>query len=74
MCWVSIENLSKKLFTFLIDHLVPSITSLQCYVCNSNEDPNCASDGNLDAFKQQCSQTNDPYCRKIVQTSNDEKK
>ncbi len=49
-------------------NLVPSVISLQCYVCNSNEDKNCADENNLGKFIQTCKQTIEPYCRKIDQT------
>jgi len=61
-----------KLTFIILLALIPSITTLQCYVCNSNEDSNCANGENLTKFKQQCYQTTDPYCRKIVQTVNKE--
>jgi len=63
----------RKIFRsiFFINHLVPSITTLNCYVCNSIENINC-KEGNLEPFKQSCPQTNEPYCRKIEQISNDE--
>ncbi|CAF0822988.1 unnamed protein product [Adineta steineri] len=48
--------------------LIPSITTLNCYVCNSNKDFGCLTDSNLAQFESQCSDTEDPYCRKIVQT------
>ncbi len=61
------------MFFLLIDHLVPSITTLKCYVCNSNENSKCSAGETLEEFKIQCPSVTDPYCRKIVQTSNDEK-
>jgi len=59
-----------QLTFFILLALIPSITTLQCYVCNSNENPKCASGENLDDFKHQCSPAPEPYCRKIVQTVN----
>ncbi|CAF1011734.1 unnamed protein product [Adineta steineri] len=52
--------------------LIPSITTLKCYVCNSNEKSACASDGKLnEKLTQTCpSNMEDPYCRKMVQTVN----
>ncbi|CAF1046393.1 unnamed protein product [Adineta ricciae] len=47
--------------------LIPYVSSLKCYVCNSNEDPTCADSDNLGKFVKQCPQREDPYCRKIVQ-------
>jgi len=61
-----------KLTFIILLALIPSITTLQCYVCNSNEDPTCANGENLNKFKQQCYQTVEPYCRKISQTVNKE--
>lgn len=52
-------------FTF---YSVPSIGSLQCYVCNSNEDASCAEGHDLNKFVQTCKETVQPYCRKIDQT------
>ncbi len=49
-------------------NLAPTVIGLQCYVCNSNEDKNCAGDNDLSKFSQTCSQKIDPYCRKIDQT------
>ncbi len=60
-----------KTNSFWISNLVPSITTLDCYVCNSNENSNCANAGSLDKFKERCPSTPDSYCRKIVQTGNE---
>ncbi|CAF0859496.1 unnamed protein product [Adineta ricciae] len=57
--------------------LIPTITTLQCYQCNSLEDAACAdAEGdNLAKFAQNCPQPSsaDLYCRKIVQIVNKEK-
>jgi hypothetical protein len=59
--------------SILINLLVPSITSLKCYVCNSLENLNCEKETTLqESFKQQCTQTVEPYCRKIDQISKKE--
>lgn len=55
----------KNAFNF---HSVPSVGSLQCYVCNSNEDAGCADGDDLKRFVQTCKETAQPYCRKIDQT------
>ncbi|UJR36165.1 hypothetical protein I4U23_028899 [Adineta vaga] len=47
--------------------LIPYVTSLKCYVCNSNEDPACDFDDQLSNFAKQCPEKEDPYCRKISQ-------
>lgn len=48
--------------------LVPSVISLKCYVCNSNEHKLCGSESNLNSFIQTCKQKVEPFCRKIEQT------
>jgi hypothetical protein len=67
------KKIFRSFFFFFINHIVPSITTLKCYVCNSLENEKCANEGNLvESFKQTCPQTTEPYCRKIDQTSNNE--
>ncbi|CAF2605280.1 unnamed protein product [Rotaria sp. Silwood2] len=53
--------------------LIPSITTLQCYVCNSNDNPECTDVSNLASFAKTCNETIDPYCRTISQTINEVK-
>ncbi len=48
-------------------YLVPSVISLQCYFCNSNENKACEDRNNLNNFKSTCNITVQPYCRKINQ-------
>lgn len=51
--------------------LVPTITTLKCYVCNENESPSCADESALAKFVSECKETVDPHCRKISQTVNE---
>ena len=51
--------------------LVPTITTLKCYVCNENESPSCADESALTKFATECKETVDPHCRKISQIVND---
>ncbi|CAF3328762.1 unnamed protein product [Rotaria socialis] len=55
--------------------LIPSITTLKCYICNSNEDPKCTSTNadDLAAFARDCTVPVEPYCRTITQTVNTDK-
>ncbi|CAF1680348.1 unnamed protein product [Rotaria magnacalcarata] len=55
--------------------LIPSITTLKCYVCNSNDDPRCLNTNaeDLKVFGQECGISVDPYCRTITQTVNKDK-
>ncbi|CAF1025193.1 unnamed protein product [Rotaria sordida] len=53
--------------------LIPSITTLKCFVCNSNEHPTCANAGELNIFQKECNVTVEPHCRTITQTVNQEK-
>ncbi|CAF2387014.1 unnamed protein product [Rotaria sp. Silwood2] len=58
-----------EMLTFVILFvLIPSVISLECYFCNSNDDENCASDNIPDGYKHHCNVTSEPYCRKIAQT------
>lgn len=56
-----------KMKTMMNFNLAPSVISLQCYVCNSNQDKNCADGNDFTNFIQTCSETMEPYCRKIDQ-------
>ena len=47
--------------------LVHSSTSLNCYVCSSFQNADCATAGKLAAFEQTCNVTVEPYCRRISQ-------
>ena len=55
----------------LIINLVPSITALKCYFCNSAENPQCNDVSSLASFEDECHVSNDPYCRVVTQTGND---
>ncbi|CAF1119739.1 unnamed protein product [Rotaria sp. Silwood1] len=55
----------------LLIALIPSITSLRCYVCNSNDNPQCTNGTQLSTFEQECKETIEPHCRTISQTIND---
>ncbi len=48
--------------------LVPSVISLDCYVCNSKENKTCEDGNKLDSFIRTCNETVEPYCRRIDQT------
>jgi hypothetical protein len=67
------KSFKENIYFFLNNHLVPSITALKCYECNSNVNPECESGENLKKFEKTCSPVDDPHCRKIVQTGNDDK-
>ncbi|CAF0817981.1 unnamed protein product [Rotaria sp. Silwood1] len=62
------------IFTFVIlTVLIPSVINLECYICNSNDNEDCASNNLPDKYIHNCDVNVEPYCRTILQTI-DEKK
>ncbi|CAF0954584.1 unnamed protein product [Rotaria magnacalcarata] len=59
---------------FVLIPLISTETSnLNCYVCNSNVDEGCDGDSVPDVYKVECSARTNPYCRKIIQTVDEQK-